>query len=126
MSDYTSVPYNSHLSRNMETILGGQNVSAATAGILSDRSAEGTAPGYSVGWLAIARPATLELWLESGNGGGSRGLNVANETELDDRVLALAACPRRKSCVERWRHVFFLNDDARQNFYVVFVASPIV
>ncbi|CAM9475795.1 unnamed protein product [Ectocarpus sp. 4 AP-2014] len=78
----------------METILGGQNVSAATAGILSDRSAEGTAPGYSVGWLAIARPTTLELWLESGTSGGSRGLNVANETELDDRVLALAACPR--------------------------------
>ncbi|CAM9384098.1 unnamed protein product [Ectocarpus sp. 6 AP-2014] len=79
----------------METILGGQNVLAATAGILSDRSAEGTAPGSSVGWLAIARPATLELWLESETSGDrSRGLNVANETELDDRVLALAACPR--------------------------------
>ncbi|CAM9404952.1 unnamed protein product [Ectocarpus fasciculatus] len=78
----------------MDTILGGQNVSAAAAGILSDKSAEGTAPGSSVGWLAIARPVTLELWLEFGTSGGSRGLNAANETELDDRVLALASCPR--------------------------------
>lgn len=92
----------------METILEGQNISAAAAGtLLADRSAEGTAPGSSVGWLAIARPVTLEIWLESRTSGGSRGLNVANETELDGRVLALAACPRRKSCVEGWRHVVF-------------------
>lgn len=84
----------------MQTIFEGRSVKAATAGQLLLGSPEDTTGGgaESVGWLAIGTTARkLEIWLEVDSGGrheASRALDIANETELDRDVLALAACPR--------------------------------
>lgn len=84
----------------MQTILEGRTVKAATAGQLLLGCPEDTSGVESAGWLAIATTARkLEIWLEvdsSGRDAASRALDIANETELDRHVLALATCPRCK------------------------------
>lgn len=76
----------------METILEANGVTAAAAGRLSigPRDAESTR-----GWLALARVARLEVWVEAGAGSDTdQTLDLANQTKIDGRILALAAIPR--------------------------------
>lgn len=93
----------------METILEASAVTAAAAGRLSvdPKDAESVC-----GWLAVARIALLEIWVETGAMSDTgQTLEVANQTKIDGRILALAAIPkgqcmryfairtRRSSCV---------------------------
>ncbi|CAM9107800.1 unnamed protein product, partial [Hapterophycus canaliculatus] len=91
----------------MQKILGEQDVTDATAGTLVINSVEGTAAEPSVGWLALARAATLVIRLEvepsRSRSNPSRDLQVVEKNELDSRVLALAACPR---CSQRGDDLF--------------------
>ena len=76
----------------METILEANGVTAAAAGRLSvdPEDTESTC-----GWLAIARIARLEVWMEAGAGSNSdQTLDLASQTKIDGRILALAAIPR--------------------------------
>lgn len=78
----------------MQTILEASGVTAAAAGRLSvgAKDAESTR-----GWLAIARIARLEVWVEAGAGSDiGQPLDLANQTKIDGRILALAAIPRGK------------------------------
>ena len=76
----------------METILEASAVTAIAVGRLS----VGSKDAESIcGWLAIARIALLEVWVEAGTRSDTgQTLDLANQTTIDGRILALAAIPR--------------------------------
>lgn len=78
----------------METTLAGSTVMAATSGqlLLDTDDAES-----AVAWLAVAKIATLEIWVDGNSGSDAcKALDMANETEIDGRSIALATIPRGK------------------------------
>lgn len=79
----------------MQTLIAGSTVSTAAAtGRLFLGSNDDGKP--AVEWLAVARKAALCIyWVDDiAEGHASQPLDLANETELDDPIVALAAIPR--------------------------------
>lgn len=77
----------------MENILPGTTaVTAAAAGRLLAESCVEAQP-HPVGWLAVARNTRLEIWMERSSGGHGRALAIADETEMDRRIVAATAVP---------------------------------
>lgn len=74
----------------MQTILPGSTITAAATGRLDHVEVEEKG-GLAVGWwLAVARIATLEVWVPSNDA----GLERAREIKIDGRITALGAIPR--------------------------------
>lgn len=97
----------------MQTILEASGVTAAAAGRLSvgPKDAESAR-----GWLAIARIVRFEVWVEAGAGSetGQPSLDLANQTKIDGRILALAAIPRGGKLIR------YLRDYVRRMHNAVF------